>query len=107
MTADTEGRVVVSADGQEQVIAAQLPQGCVPELEEVPPYVGFAGRMPVLSYLCEDGSRLVVYDQAGQPHLVVEGGAGFGFRVSGAIRWPGHACDVAPVRRRPRGRADT
>ena len=65
------------------------PAGVCARARGGPAVCGVRRAMPVLSYLCEDGSRLVVYDQAGQPHLVVEGGAGFGFRVSGAIQMAG------------------
>jgi hypothetical protein len=73
-TADTDGRVVVTRAGGDQVVTTTYPQGCVPELEEFPPEVMFAGQLLVVYFLCQDGPQLTVYDQSGKAKLVVEGG---------------------------------
>jgi hypothetical protein len=64
LTADREGRVVATVDGQERVLADERPDGCAdPEPEQgLAPTLAGSTDWAVVSFQCLGGSVTVAYD---------------------------------------------
>lgn len=71
-TADPDGRVTVTRDGQRVTEIDGPPEGCAaPDDMELAPALRLAGTRPVVTFRCETGQQVVVYDEAGRPDLIL------------------------------------
>ena len=73
---DDDGAVVVTRNGVRRVLTAAAPNGCRIVPGQGSGDVGFVGRMLVASFPCAQGSRVIVFDEAGTAVLEVDGPPG-------------------------------
>jgi hypothetical protein len=77
-TADNDGRVTVTDEGAERLLAEERPEGCEPTSEPaqtgIPVTIGLAGSRPVVTYWCKDEQPVtLVYDVDGGDAIQVDG----------------------------------
>ena len=77
--AESDGRVVLSADGTTRVVGEHRPQECPtpadPDVADLPARIVLAGDRPVVTYVCGDGNRAltVIHDAGGTDTVQVDG----------------------------------
>jgi hypothetical protein len=78
-TASNDGRVIVTDEGAEQLLAEERPEACEPTSEPaqtgIPVTMALAGDRPVVTYWCKDEQQPVtlVYDVDGGDAIQVDG----------------------------------
>lgn len=74
LTAEPDGRVVLTSAEGSTVVAEERPADCarLADFPDVSPMVLLAGDVPVVTYLCEDGQVTMIY-RAGEEPVAVPG----------------------------------
>ena len=79
-TADLDGHIALTRDGQQVAEVGGPPEGCDPPDDDLltTPTLVFAGTRLVATFRCSDGNQVVAYNAAGEPELALAPAADLG-----------------------------